>query len=536
VIGGAWSGRGRASPPTRGVRASTCVMDLVSARSLVYWLVRAVLSQPPWTLSARLQFDARKVACCGVNPQGWRVTREGTIVTKPNAHVTHPTMWWWIHGHSLRGPHLDMAASEAPDDRGTVEAVAVVFRHGARSLSANARHSLAKALTPGHSSHTLEGWTRLDELTKAGEEQMEAFGEWFAAGFLQKQASELAEQLRADDATAYWGASPSDRVIRSSELFWRGLFKGMGGHAGHGPRLPEAANPDLDPDTRAKMYQPWLLPSYPATARELATREDISAKAREHEHHIERIFHRCVAPIATSGRTPTKADSSSSSSSSSSKEEASTKADEEVMSTAMLAAMSLERKLYQMRHIAECIECEMYCSRESFAELHRRAYSYDPVAMSSRLGLRDVHLVREFTHWGWQRRFDHPSSRSFGLPLLRDIIQRLAAVRDGGKCRLIAHGAHDYTMLMLLAALRVKDFPKPGLSYGSHVIFVLRRHGSDQWGVEVLLNAHPFPFAIGICAYPGVTRPTTLSDAHLHRIIPSVPLESLEYMVQPKEE
>ncbi len=60
---------------------------------------------------------------------------------------------------------------------------------------------------------------------------------------------------------------------------------------------------------------------------------------------------------------------------------------------------------------------------------------------------------------------------------------------DSTKCAFAAYSAHDYSILSLLSALGVKEYPGEPIGYTAYVRISMHR-GSD----EVLVEFNPFPF------------------------------------------
>jgi hypothetical protein len=146
-------------------------------------------------------------------------------------------------------------------------------------------------------------------------------------------------------------------------------------------------------------------------------------------------------------------------------------------------------------------------------------------------------------HWVWnQRFFSHTAVRGFGKTiggaLLREVTHDLAAAAAAspGGPPLAVYSGHDYTILALLAALRLPSHPSGCIGFGAFMTFELWRDdsaagGGDRGGgndhsglsVTVRLCANPFPHAAS-------GKPTELVAA-LEPVVEDVSLSSLLAMV-----
>ena len=85
---------------------------------------------------------------------------------------------------------------------------------------------------------------------------------------------------------------------------------------------------------------------------------------------------------------------------------------------------------------------------------------------------------------------------------------------DGGGGPLTVFSGHDYSILSLLAALGLSDYPEPALGFGAYVVVELRRDGS----LDVKLNPAPFRDASNrVCTSVDTSRvrPVVVDDVDL---------------------
>lgn len=136
--------------------------------------------------------------------------------------------------------------------------------------------------------------------------------------------------------------------------------------------------------------------------------------------------------------------------------------------------MSPERHLADVCYFKELVECERFWPR-------RRT------AMRSMVTEEEVVRLTELAHWCWNKRFfGHGMERRLGGPLLREV---LTSFTDG---KLSIYAAHDYTLLALMGAAGLREYPAPTLSFASFLIFEFYKAADGTPYVRVLLNPSPF--------------------------------------------
>ena len=80
-------------------------------------------------------------------------------------------------------------------------------------------------------------------------------------------------------------------------------------------------------------------------------------------------------------------------------------------------------------------------------------------------------------------------------------LRRKLFMKEGGP--LTVFSGHDYSILTLLAALGLSEYPEPALGFGAYVVVELRRNGS----LDVKLNPAPFRDATNrVCASVDTSR------------------------------
>ena len=85
---------------------------------------------------------------------------------------------------------------------------------------------------------------------------------------------------------------------------------------------------------------------------------------------------------------------------------------------------------------------------------------------------------------------------------------------DSGGGPLKVFSGHDYSILSLLAAFGLSDYPEPALGFGAYVVVELRQDGS----LDVRLNPAPFRDAKNrVCASVDTSRvrPVVVEDVDL---------------------
>lgn len=306
------------------------------------------------------------------------------------------------------------------------EAVVLVFRHGARGPSKNALKQL------GLDAATRE-WDpdEVDALTERGAQQARALGA--------EAQRWLPRRVRGAPPTKHvWRSSTSARVLESGRAFWEGFCEALDGQPGTAASLePLAYEPPLDAGChfRAWHYEPPYLEHVKSvkTSKVLADKAEAEAET--------------LRPVRAHVLT------------------------EDLPETA----------LYKSTYVHELIECERYDVKERDAV--RRRLEESQVADVERLAL-----------WCWNERFfmkHRPELRELiGGRLRADVVKWLAGAAgdDADAPRFAAYSSHDYTLLSLLTALNVPDYPVAPLSFASYTLFKLWADGT----VTCELNVAPF--------------------------------------------
>ena len=193
--------------------------------------------------------------------------------------------------------------------------------------------------------------------------------------------------------------------------------------------------------------------------------------------------------------------------------------------------------LWHMTHLHELVACEG--GFEGNAAALAGGSGPPPLvapsclALHSRLDVEDRAAVRRFARCVWNERFftEGQGARMAG-PLLRQVGEDLAAAAAaggapgvsaaGGGQRLVLYSAHDYTLLSLMAAMRVAQYPDTLLGFGASLALEVIQ-GVPGPTVRAVLSPDPFP-------YGSAGRPALLSPHKACVLWEGVPLEAFLYM------
>jgi len=436
----------------------------------------------------------------------------------------------------------------------------VVFRHGARGLSANAFRSLRADEPAAAAVPAVDQWAhKLDDLSATGELQMHVLGEWLLGQYLSGRAGdEMRSSLLTEAGSVRWHSSPVDRVVRSGHAFLRGCRAASRAPVGPELPLPSAQDAVHDADGGAgdasdAAFRPWVHNEpYRAAADEWRRGPALSGKALATSGETRRLHRAALARAAEEAPSPS-VQRGAAAEEDPSREDGS----EDHKRSGELSPAS--RRLYRTTYLLEVLECERHwCPRDDEAGGGAVASEGPGAAASSsaplRLGARGIRpvltaslppsrrrRVEELARFVWGGRFFSRPARRLGRPLLRLAVATLAAHADAAGAaaaaappRLTVCSAHDYTILALLSALRVSAYPGRVMSFGAFVVLELRRSRgapgrAPAFTVDVLLNAEPFPHA---STSRLSSRPLRLCSGGTRALVSDVPLESLAFLAE----
>mmetsp|Transcript_25778 Transcript_25778/g.84851 ORF Transcript_25778/g.84851 Transcript_25778/m.84851 type:complete len:414 (+) Transcript_25778:1006-2247(+) len=338
-----------------------------------------------------------------------------------------------------------------------------LFRHGARGPSKTALKSLD---IPEVTNEWLP--EEVEELSPVGLEQMRALGE-HAAARLQR---ELPAVFAREPTAHKWRSSSVSRVRMSGESFWRG-FCSVAQHSDEGL----APEPYSAPDTADDHFRAWNIdPAYLAVVKQVRSGDVFRRKAEEESATLTPLTSKVLQKAAE---------------------------------------LPPEKRLDCMTYLQEMVDCERYTP--------------DRRALLDLLAPADLAAVERFAHWCWDKRFfvdDRDLRFAIGGRMLADIVSDLSAMaaeatnaaagveqpaqspspagaeepataaEKAGVPRFGAYSGHDYTILSLLSALGVKNYPAQILGYGAHMFISIRRQPAgapiEECPVVIHLNMTPF--------------------------------------------
>lgn len=459
----------------------------------------------------------------------------------------------------------------------------VVLRHGARAVSRNAFAALRSWESGGEACGAVDQWARhLDRLSMTGSQQMHRLGEWLTGEYLSGRGGEEMRNavLSGDPAALAWFSSPVDRVVRSGSAFWAGCRAASRVPVGRPIACPEVPAPMLrnGEDASDELTRPWAhSPAYTEAMTAWKRGPQLAARASKLGKQLEVLHSRALglgSEQQLEAASPTVTDATS-------RPETPLRSDgSESVGVGSLEAGPL--RLYQTTYLLEVMECERYWTAQDDDKAVAGAAPEPgggdsavaagsgadarpatlPRSVLPRMGAslwpRQHHSVAELSRWVWEARFFSKQAAGLGRPLLGRVFgwlgdaaaaSSVAAAGPAGAgsaggagalpnaARITTVSAHDYTLLSLLAALRVGSYPSRVVAFCAFLLFELRRWkplaGSGEtetrWTIDVYLNTEPFPFARGPEGGPKAA--TQLSTAHMERIISDLPLESAQYLV-----
>jgi hypothetical protein len=337
-------------------------------------------------------------------------------------------------------------------------------------------------------------------------------------------------------------------VVESGRAFLQGFSGG---------RLPHDVDPQAyDSDAAADLvFRRWYLDKdFIAATAEVRRSAEVERAAAAVSGKLDSLY------SALTGEPPAQAGADTDDGSAAVvAAEGAEKANTLAAATAAPTDASLARKLFLTTYIKELLDCELNHPPTALAMangLLRQAEPGAPAAAESlaactvqdvkatlwsRLRPEDEAFMLASARWVWdQRFFSHRAVRGFGKTiggaLLREVVHDLAAAADarGGGPPLAVFSGHDYTILALLAALRLPSHPSGCIGFGSFMIFELWRDdsgaagsgggGSGRLSVTVRLCTNPFPHASS-------GKPTELV-AVLEPVVEDVALSGLLSMVE----
>jgi len=144
-------------------------------------------------------------------------------------------------------------------------------------------------------------------------------------------------------------------------------------------------------------------------------------------------------------------------------------------------------------------------------------------ALLQRLSPGQQAFVQRCACYVWEQRFlANKRGAALGMPLLKQAAEDLLAAQ-GSKRKTWLYSGHDYTILVLLAALRQRKYPPRALDFGAFVqLQLVRFEGRDS--LRGGLCPAPFPFAAEGSAL-------TLSAHCPESLFEDLPLEGFTHML-----
>ncbi len=206
------------------------------------------------------------------------------------------------------------------------------------------------------------------------------------------------------------------------------------------------------------------------------------------------------------------------------------------------SAWTAEQAVWLTTYLHELLQCELhhasnqrllatgalYAGCGSAWQPHWHPPQAPPhCALMQRLSLRHARFVSRCACFVWEQRFlAHTRGGALGMPLLQQAVADLLSYQEGGVGRTWLYTGHDYSLLVLLAALRQRQYPEQALDFGAFIeLQLIRQRSSGNISVRGVLCAAPFPYASHGAA-------SALQPAERTPVLPAVPLEALQYMLQ----
>ena len=430
-----------------------------------------------------------------------------------------------------------------------LRSVAIVFRHGSRGFTQSSRTALLKhgSASPQHA--CLE-WSdaELEHITEVGSAQMRALGGWFATRFARTV------KTRKIGAPLKWRSSLTPRVVESGRIFLEGAAGAGVGVFGDLPGEPSAYGSDADADA---VFRNWHVdPTFLAATATVKSSEEVRTTAQSVAGPLHRLYaalsgvpavaaDTAVLPaVATCALPPHLSPPPAAAAA------AAASAD----SSSQLAV-----QLFQTTYVKELFDCEVFWPETSAAlrdnvALEAKSYTAQTDAppvpgvkanLLSRITPGDEAFMLSAAAWVWEQRFfRHSAVRNLGRRIGGALLQELLADCATGDVPFSAYSAHDYTLLALLAALKVPKHPSLCVGFGSFMLFetyeamVPRAPPPRSSGpassfthrnatVTIRMCAEPFPMARAKAGYP-----SDLDVTGLETVAEDVSLDSLLHLVR----
>ena len=144
-------------------------------------------------------------------------------------------------------------------------------------------------------------------------------------------------------------------------------------------------------------------------------------------------------------------------------------------------------------------------------------------ALIQRLSPKHQAFIQRCACYVWEQRFlANKQSGAVGMPLLKQAVADLQTSKGADQNTWLYSG-HDYSLLVVLAALRQHEYPPHALSFGAFLrIQLVSVDGLES--IRVSLCCDPFPLAAcGFAAHIGPIKEQCL--------VADLPLEAIEYML-----
>ena len=436
------------------------------------------------------------------------------------------------------------------------ECVGVVFihRHGARGVVGS---TLRKLLSVGaHAGgNAASGWAvdELEEMTPVGLEQMRELGRWLALRYLPGLGCGSAS--RFVQAPPKWRSSTTKRVVDSGSALMTALAEALPSVAV--PSAPAPYRSDAEVDF---VFRNWHTDGgYLSAIRELRESAGMAAAAVKVRSELDALYG------ALLGAAPSL---------------------EEGALHDSTGDAALGRRLFQCTYLLELLSCEMYWPATAAAlrnglvarpsDVEEAALmppaagrgagatvgvagpptscigggGHDATSSSTPPGRLKANLLRRLSpqreqwlrstaRWVWEQRFlastlTRPFGGVLGGAIVAEALVDLGAAAAvdrvvPGVPTLSVYSAHDYTLLSILAALRVAHHPAACIEFGAFIAFELWRpigeKGTTGASVTIRMCADPFS-----SAREGL--PTALSTAGMHTVCEGVAFSALTNMAQ----
>lgn len=460
--------------------------------------------------------------------------------------------------------------------------VAICFRHGSRGLVSSSASTLRKY--DNNDQHALNErlWdsSEMEHLTEVGRAQMSNLGRYFGAKLLPRTASGALEDFKARPVK--WRSSLVPRVIESGKCAMGGLRETTGASGIPSEPQPYSSNAEAEFTLRN-----WHVhEGYVAATAQLRTCDSMKSAALKVRQELDDLYGALTGKLPPGAPvpaiTPRTAESVATELAGAAVTLNGIAADDNAIAEALDNDEdddALARRLFQSTYICELWACESNWPATAVALSNGliapgdRAYGggetfgatpAGPLAAGSvkatllrRLSPENEAFMRKAARWVWEQRFlasplTKPFGPTIGGALVREMLEDLAAAttalgaaRDGrggdrSVPRLALYSAHDYSLLSMLAALKVSAHPDKCVGFGSFIVLEAWRDagaagatgaaasGRGRFpGVSVTARmcTEPFPYA-------REGRPAELCAADTAVLFEGVSLESLLEMAQ----